>query len=85
MPQGVPRNYLRPGGSGAPVERAFCGDCGTPLWSAPAHEPFLTVKVGAFDEVADLAPQLQVYVSSAPAWHPVYKALPSFAQMPPRG
>ena len=44
------------GDSGAEVARAFCSDCGTPLWNMPAHEPFLTVKLGALDDNFDLTP-----------------------------
>ena len=71
------------GDSGAEVARAFCAHCGTPLWSIPAHEPFLTVKLGALDDSSDLSPGMHIYVSSAPSWHPVDDKVPSFAKMPP--
>ena len=50
-----------------------------------AHQPFLTVKLGALDDNADLEPEMHVYVSSAPAWHEINDGLPKFAQMPPTG
>ncbi|MBO9519051.1 MAG: GFA family protein [Porphyrobacter sp.] len=81
--QGEPKLYHRPGESGEDVTRAFCGNCGTPLWSVPASAPFLTIKVGAFDDYSDLAPQMHVYVSSAPSWHSLPADLPTFAKMPP--
>ncbi len=69
--------------SGATTQRAFCADCGTHLWGMPEHAPFVTVKVGAFDQCADLAPQMHIYTASAPEWHPQPGDLPSFTHMPP--
>jgi hypothetical protein len=69
--------------SGAEVARAFCPDCGTPLWSVPADLPFFPVKLGALDERADVAPQMHIYVASAPSWHPLDDGLPAFPRMPP--
>lgn len=81
---GIPRYHRSSGDSGAEVARAFCADCGTPLWSEPAHEPFLPVKIGAFDEAGDLAPRLHIYTASAPDWHLMGEGLPRFDKMPPR-
>jgi hypothetical protein len=80
--QGQAKLFITKSDSGAEAARAFCPDCGTPLWSVPAHEPFIPVKVGALDEHADLAPQMHIYVSSAPSWHPVTDGVPTFPKMP---
>ena len=69
--------------SGAEVARTFCGDCGTPLWSTPANEPFLTVKLGALDDNVDLTVGIHIYVSSAPSWHIIEEGVPTFSKMPP--
>ena len=82
---GDPTIYQSEGGSGGTISRVFCGTCGTPLWSIPAHEPFLTVKLGALDDNADLRPEMHIYVASAPAWHGINDDLPKFPQMPPAG
>ena len=71
------------GGSGADVGRAFCNQCGTPLWSIPAHEPFFPVKLGALDDNSDLKLQIHIFTSSAPDWHPLQDELPKFPKMPP--
>ncbi|WP_404400138.1 GFA family protein [Pelagibacterium halotolerans] len=76
--------FHRKGDSGAVVARAFCGECGTPLWSIPAHEPFIPIKLGALDDTADLMPQMQIYVDSAPSWHAIDESLPAFPKMPPQ-
>ncbi len=83
--RGEPRLYKTKGDSGAEVARAFCGDCGSPLWSHPAHEPFIPVKLGALDDNSDLVPQMVIYTSSAPGWHHINRALPCFEKMPPQG
>lgn len=81
--KGEPKVYHSKGDSGADVGRAFCADCGAPLWSVPADAPFITVKLGALDERADLSPQMHVYVASAPRWHAIPDGLPAFPKMPP--
>lgn len=64
--KGEVKVYFCKGNSGSDVGRAFCPDCGTPLWSLPPHAPFLTVKLGALDHNADLMPALHLYTASAP-------------------
>lgn len=81
--RGQPRLYERLADNGHITVRAFCGDCGTHLWGVPEHAPFMTVKVGAFDDCTDLGPKMHIYTASAPAWHPAPGDLPSFAHMPP--
>ena len=81
--QGEPAIFIDSGDSGGTVERAFCADCGTPLWSVPEQAPFITVKVGALDSSGDLGPSMHIYTSSAPAWHPVPADKPCFDRMPP--
>jgi hypothetical protein len=81
--KGEPRIYRRKGESGAEVGRVFCGECGTPLWSIPAHEQFLPIKLGALDDHSDLSPGMHIYVSSAPHWHQIPEGLPTFPKMPP--
>lgn len=82
--QGSPARWRSQGDSGAEVARAFCPDCGTPLWSEPAHEPFLPVKLGALDDTAGLTPQMRIFTASAPEWHMIDPGLPAFPAMPPR-
>jgi hypothetical protein len=81
--RGEAKVYHSKGDSGAEVGRAFCPDCGTPLWSVPAHQPFTPVKLGALDENSDLTPNLHLYVDSAAPWHLMHEGLPAFPKMPP--
>jgi hypothetical protein len=68
--QGAPSAYSVAGASGKPVNRYFCGACGTPLWSVPEVYPDLIyVKVGAFDAFEGFRPDFAVWTDSAPDWH----------------
>jgi hypothetical protein len=80
---GEAKVYYSKGDSGQDAGRAFCPECGTPLWSLAAGAPFTPVKLGALDEHADLSPTLHLYVSSAPPWHLMHDGLPQFPKMPP--
>jgi hypothetical protein len=81
--KGEAKVYSSTGDSGATIGRAFCAECGTPLWSRPPDGPFDTVKLGALDNNADMTPNLHLYTASAPPWHLMHEGLPTFAKMPP--
>lgn len=81
--KGEAKLYRSTGDSGGEVSRAFCPECGTPLWSTPAGAPFLPVKLGALDNHADLKPAIHIYTSSAAPWHLMGEGLPTFPKMPP--
>ncbi len=81
--QGEAKVYFSKGDSGEDAGRAFCPDCGSPLWSLPAHAPFTPVKLGALDDSSDLAPTLHLYAASAPLWRLMHQGLPTFPRMPP--
>lgn len=81
--RGRPRFHISRGDSGAEVKRAFCPDCGSPLWSVPADAPFMPIKLGALDDSSDLSPALHLYVASAAPWHLLHDGVPRFDKMPP--
>ncbi len=85
--KGTPKVYHSKGDSGADVGRAFCPDCGTPLYSmgAEGSMPFMPVKVGALDDPSAHPPQIHLYVSEAQPWHQMTPGLPQFEKMPPMG
>ena len=83
--KGTPKEYHSRAESGAEATRVFCGDCGTPLWSLPENQPFMPVKLGAFDDSSDFSPGMHIYVSSAPPWHVIGEGVPTFPKMPPNG
>ncbi|TRD15674.1 GFA family protein [Palleronia caenipelagi] len=79
---GAPALYEKKADSGNRIQRAYCPDCGTPLWSVMAY-PALPIRFGAFDDNSDFSPQMQIYTASAPKWHPMRDDIPSFEGMPP--
>jgi hypothetical protein len=81
--KGEARVHLCKGDSGEDAGRAFCGDCGSPLWSLLTQAPLVTVKLGALDDTSDLSPTVHLYVASAPPWHLMHPGLPTFPKMPP--
>jgi hypothetical protein len=81
--QGEARVYSSKADSGDEAARAFCANCGSPVWSAPPQAPFMAVKLGALDDNSDLTPTLHLYTASAPPWHLMHQGVPSFPKMPP--
>ena len=84
LTKGEAKVYECKGDSGADIGRAFCADCGTPLWAIPAPmTPFFPVKLGALDDRADYMPSLHLYTDSAQPWHLMHEGLPRFPKAPP--
>lgn len=82
--KGAPKVYLSKGDSGGDVGRAFCGDCGTPLYSIPPGDaPFVPVKVGALDDPSSFSPQFHIYMESAQPWHQLAEGAIQFPKSPP--
>jgi hypothetical protein len=81
--KGEARLYFSKADSGEEAGRAFCADCGSPLWSLPPNAPFTPVKLGALDDNADLTPMLHLYVGSAPPRRLMHEGLPTYPKMPP--
>ena len=81
--KGEAKVYVSKADSGQDTGRAFCADCGTPLWGSRANAPFTPVGLGALDDNSDLKPALHLYTSSAAPWHLMHEGLPTFPKMPP--
>lgn len=66
---GAPRRYVMAGGSGQPVARHFCGECGSLLFSLPEVAPHVvTVYVGGLDDTAIFRPQHAQFIGQRPEW-----------------
>jgi hypothetical protein len=81
--RGEARVHTSKSDNGEDAGRAFCPNCGTPLWSSPAKAPFVIVKLGALDQNSDLVPALHLYTASAAPWHLMHEGVPTFPKMPP--
>jgi hypothetical protein len=66
---GDPKTYVKVGGSGEPVTTAFCGTCGSALYSCKGETPsFVFLRTGAMRQRAELRPRAQGFVLSAMPW-----------------
>lgn len=71
LERGAPKVYLKRGDSGAMRAQAFCGDCGSPLYTyaAGATPPgSYGVRVGTLQERAHLAPTMRKWCASELLW-----------------
>ncbi len=66
---GVPKTYVKIGGSGRKVLVAFCGDCGTALYSTKsATEGPFNLRIGAIKQRGKLVPKMQGFCGSGMPW-----------------
>src|SRR3712207_4118635 len=74
------RDYEPPDG----FSKVFCGDCGAALFSRRPGEPFVTVRMSAFDSDPGVRPQWRQHVASAASWEPIPDdGLPRYPGAPP--
>jgi hypothetical protein len=65
-----PRTFLARGGSGKNHEIAFCGHCGTTLWSEYRIVPgrCLFVRAGTLDDPSGVVPDVHIFTRSKLPW-----------------
>lgn len=65
--------------SGNPVERHFCSNCGSPIFtSIEAMPETVFIKAGTLDDRSWLKPQMNIWCSSAQPWVEIDEGLPKF-------
>jgi hypothetical protein len=80
----APKVYRDTGESGLPVLRAFCADCGSPIFSDVAATPDLDwIKAGTLDDTSWLRPQINVWCESAQPWVRLSDEIPQVPKNPP--
>jgi len=82
---GETREYSCAGGSGNPVTRVFCPNCGAHILSKGARPGVVMLKAGTLDDPEHFKPMASMYVSRAPSWDKPRDGLPAFPEMPPMG
>jgi hypothetical protein len=81
---GQPTSYERTADSGNAVSRAFCGRCGSALYSTNAASPDVVfLRASSLDDPEQFVPGMIVYASRAPSWARLDPELPRFSEMPP--
>ncbi len=71
--------------SGNVKTRAFCPQCGSPVYMTFAANPgVFAVHAASLDDPARYKPQIVTYRVRGYAWDHIDESLPSFDRMPPR-
>ena len=66
---GKPKAYADTAASGNTLNRYFCGDCGSPIYSKPANLPkYMILKVGTLDTPGDMKITMNLWTKSARPW-----------------
>lgn len=67
--------------SGNAVERFFCADCGSPIYSALGGNPdMLYLKTGTLDDTGDFKPQFHAWCDSKQRWVTLDEGVPTMAR-----
>ncbi len=79
--RGTPKSYVKTAESGNRRAQVFCGDCGSPLYSADAvGAKAYMLRIGVMKERAQLPPQRQIWCEAALPWTAELLALPKIAK-----
>lgn len=79
---GTMTEYTKMSDSGHRLTKYFCTVCGSTLFTRPEKLAGLVViRAGTLDDRSIIEPQLQMYVSRAPAWDRPDDAVKSFPEM----
>ena len=67
---GTPKIYVKTADSGARRAQAFCPECGSPIYAAPAEDGpgFFGIRVGTIRQRNELRPRAQYWCRSAQDW-----------------
>ena len=69
LTSGATRSYTVKGATGGEVNRHFCANCGSPIFSRVDMAPdVLFVKVGTLDDPSWIEPESSFWVESAQPW-----------------
>jgi hypothetical protein len=81
---GAMRTFSSPGGSGQPLLRHFCSECGASLAEeSPSRRPgVLILNVGTFDDPSQAMPAREIFRDDALPWVALSGNWPRFAKGP---
>jgi hypothetical protein len=67
--RGTPKIYVKTAQSGTKRAQAFCGDCGSPIYSAAPENPTqFNLRLGGLKQRLHLKPTKQIWCRSALEW-----------------
>jgi hypothetical protein len=75
--RGQPKVYVKTADSGTRRAQAFCGDCGSQIYSAAPENPVAyNLRLGAVNQRAQIPPLRQIWCDSALPWGQDISGLP---------
>ena len=81
--QGQLKTFHDTGDSGLRLERNFCPECGSPIFTDVAAMPGIAfIKAGTLDDTSWLDPKMHIYCDSKEQWTPMPEGVQEFAKMP---
>jgi hypothetical protein len=82
--KGEPKHYVKIADSGNRVTRAFCPECGSPLFLQVSTRPDLVgIRVGTLDDPSWFRPEAHVFARSVQPWDYMNPDIPSYNTYPP--
>lgn len=83
--KGQPAYFEKVAESGNVARRAFCRECGTPLFaSSSGRAEFLGVRAASLDDPGWFRPEANVWAASAQPWDHLDPGIPKFERGRPR-
>lgn len=65
------------------VLRAFCNQCGSPLFSRRENTPdYIRIRMGTLDTPVDIKPDAHIFVDSKAPWDIIHDHLPQYPERP---
>ena len=79
---GTTQDFTKPADSGQTIRNTFCPICATTILTHPSGLPGLALlRAGTLDDPSQVAPQVNMYVTCAPAWDRPASGLKDFPGM----
>ena len=80
---GPVKTHTGVGGSGKPILRNFCVECGSSLFEEPGTRPGMAILcAGTLDDPASVTPAREIFRDDGFAWVEVHGDMPRFAKRP---
>jgi hypothetical protein len=80
---GMMKTFTSPGGSGTPLHRHFCPECGSSIAEESDLRPgALILNIGTLDEPKSVVPTLQKFCEDALPWAQLASDMPRFDKQP---
>ena len=82
--EGEPKVFVSRSDAGNEITRAFCSECGCPLFIRVSSRPDIVgLRVGSLDDPSEFRPEAHIFVKSAQPWDYLNPDLPQHHTYPP--